>query len=75
VLPDLPRRMLPLLDGTRDIDALVVEIVKLAQDGRIGVREQDGGPMVSDPAKLQQILHQSVIDNLPRMAHVALLLA
>ena len=67
--------MLPLLDGTRDIDALVVEIVKLAQDGRIGVREQGGGPMVSDPARLQQILRQSVIDNLAKIAYVALLLA
>jgi len=75
VLPDLPRRMLPLLDGTRDIDALVAEIVKLAQDGRIGVREQGGGPMVSDPARLQQILRQSVIDNLAKIAYVALLLA
>jgi hypothetical protein len=31
--------------------------------------------MISDPAKLQQILRQSVIDNLPKIAHVALLLA
>ena len=30
-LPELPRRMLLLLDGTRDIEALVADIVKLAQ--------------------------------------------
>ena len=39
-LPDLPRRMLMLLDGTRDFDALVADIVKLAREGKIGVREQ-----------------------------------
>ena len=52
-LPELPRRMLLLLDGTRDFEALVADIVKLAQEGKIGVREQEGGPVVTDPAKLR----------------------
>ena len=73
-MPELPRRMLPLLDGTRDIDALVADIVKLAQEGKIGVREQEGGPVVTDPVMLERILRHSVIDNLPKLAYVALLM-
>ena len=73
-LPELPRRMLMLLDGPRDIDALVADVVKLALDGRIGVQEAEGGPVVTDPAMLERILRQSVIDNLPKIMHVALLL-
>ncbi len=74
ILPEVPRRMLPLLDGTRDIEALVADIVKLAQDGKIGVRDQENGPVVTDPAMIQRILRQSVIDNLPKIAYVALLM-
>jgi hypothetical protein len=73
-LPELPRRMLMLLDGTRDFEALVADIVKLAREGKIGVREQEGGPVVSDPAKLEQILRTLVADNLPKLAWVGLLL-
>ena len=73
-LPELPRRMLTLLDGTRDIGALMADIVKLAQEGKIGVRAHDGGPVVTDHAKLEKILRQHVEDNLPKLAHVALLL-
>ena len=47
---------------------------KLAQEGKIGVREQEGGPVVTDPARLEEILRQPVADNLPKLAHVALLL-
>jgi len=74
LLPELPRRMLRLLDGTRDIDALVADIIKLAQEGTIGVRTQEGGPVVTDRATLEKILHQLVADDLPKLAHVALLL-
>ncbi len=73
-LPELPRRMLTLLDGTRDFDALVADIVKLAREGKIGVREQEGGPVVADPAKLEQILRTLVAENLPKLARVGLLL-
>lgn len=73
-LPELPRRMLMLLDGTRDFDALVADIVKLAREGSIGVREQDGGPVVSDPAQLERLLRTLVGDNLPKLARVALLM-
>jgi methyltransferase-like protein len=74
LLPELPRRMLRLLDGTRDIGALVADIIKLAQEGTIGVRAQDGGPVVTDRATLEKILRQLVADDLPKLAHVALLL-
>jgi methyltransferase-like protein len=74
LLPELPRRMLRLLDGTRDIGALVADIIKLAQEGTIGVRAQEGGPVVTDRATLEKILRQLVADDLPKLAHVALLL-
>ncbi len=73
-LPNFPRRLLRLLDGTRDVDALTAEAVRFAQEGRIGVQEQEGGRTVTDPAHLHRILRQSVIDNLPKIARVALLL-
>ena len=73
-LNELPRRMLPLLDGTRDIDAITVDIVKLAKNGKIGVRERDDGPVVTDDATLAKILRQAVEGSLPDMVTVALLL-
>ncbi len=63
-----------LLDGTRDFDALVADIVKIAHEGKLGVREREGGPVVADPAKVEQILRAAVADNLPKLARVALLL-
>jgi methyltransferase-like protein len=73
-LNELPRRMLPFLDGTRDIDAITVDLVKLAKAGKIGVRERDGGPVVTDDAALARILRQAVESSLPDMVQVALLL-
>jgi methyltransferase-like protein len=73
-LNDLPRQMLPLLDGTRDIDAITADVVKLAKNGKIGVRERDGGPVVTDDATLATVLRQSVEASLPDMVQVALLL-
>jgi len=73
-LNELPRRMLPFLDGTRDLDAVTVELVKLAKAGKIGVRERDGGPVVTDDALLAKILRQVVESSLPDMVQVALLL-
>ena len=73
-LPDVQRRMLLLLDGTRDFDALVADLVKLAQQGKIGVRDQEGGPVVTDHAKLRTLLRHHVEDNLLKFAQVALLL-
>jgi methyltransferase-like protein len=73
-LNELPRRMLPLLDGTRDVEALVAGAVHLAQEGRIGVREKENGPLVTDPVMLEKILRHLVVESLPDFAQVALLL-
>ena len=73
-LNELARRMLPLLDGTRDVEALVAGVVRLAQEGKIGVRETDNGPVVTDPAMQEKILRHLVVTSLPDFAQVALLL-
>ena len=73
-LNELFRRMLPLLDGTRDVEALVAGVVRLAQEGKIGVREKDNGPEVTDPVMQERILRHLVVTGLPDLAQVALLL-
>ena len=73
-IPELPRQMLMLMDGTRDAEALATDIVKLGYAGKIGVREQEGGPAVTDPKRLEELLRALVADNLPKIAKVALLL-
>jgi len=73
-LPELPRRILMLLDGNRDAEAVAMDIVKLARAGTIGVREQEGGPAVTDPARLEALLRALVADNLPKLVRVGLLL-
>jgi methyltransferase-like protein len=73
-LPELPRQMTMLLDGTRDAEALATDIVKLGHAGKIGVREQEGGPVVTDPKRLEELLRALVADNLPKLARVCLLL-
>ena len=74
-LPELQRRVLPLLDGTRDVEALVTAVVQLAQEGKIGLRETDNGPVITDPVMLQNILRHLVVESLPGFAHLALLLS
>jgi len=73
-LPELPRRILMLLDGTRDTEAVATDIVKLGRAGTIGIREQEGGPAVTDPARLEALLRALVADNLPNLVRVGLLL-
>jgi methyltransferase-like protein len=73
-LNELTRRMLPLLDGTRDVEALVAGVVRLAQEGRIGVREMQNGPEVTDPVMQERILRHLVVTSLPDLAQAALLL-
>jgi methyltransferase-like protein len=73
-LPELPRRILMLLDGTRDTEAVATDIVKLGRAGTIGIREQEGGPAVTDPARLEALLRALVADNLPKLVRVGLLL-
>ena len=73
-LHELLRRLLPILDGTRDIDALVGHLVKLAQEGKVGVREHEGGPAITDAVAMERILRRAVEVNLPELAKLSLLL-
>ena len=73
-LPELPRQMLLLLDGTRDVEALISDLVKLVQAGKLGVREFPGGPMVTDAARLDRMLRGLVPDNLNSLLRASLLL-
>jgi len=73
-LPELPRRVLMLLDGTRDAEDVATDIVKLGKSGTIVVREQEGGPAVTDPARIEFLLRATVADTLPRLLQAALLL-
>ena len=73
-LNELQRRMLPLLDGTRDVEALVDGVLRLAREGKIGVREKENGPVVTDPVMLEKILRHLVVESLPDFAQVALLI-
>lgn len=73
-LTDIARRMLPLLDGTHDVEALVAAVLRSAQEGKFGVREKDNGPVVTDPVLLEKILRQLVVQSLPDFALVGLLL-
>ena len=66
--------MLMLLDGTRNAEALATEIVKLGRAGEIGVREGEGEPAITDPARLEALLRALVADNLPRLVRTSLLL-
>lgn len=72
---DLQRRLLPLLDGTRDADALVAALLNLASDGVIGVRTRADGPAVTDRAVLAKSLRQTVDAELSTLGRAALLLA
>lgn len=74
MLNELPRCMLLLLDGTRDIDALVEGVVKSAKEGKFPVRERKGGPAITHDAALKRILRRAVEMNLPKLAQVALLM-
>ena len=73
-LHELLRRLLPVLDGTRDIDALVGHVVKLAQEGNVEVREHEGGPVVTDPAAMERIMRRAVEVDLEELARISLLM-
>jgi hypothetical protein len=53
---------------------VVAAVIRLAQEGKIGVREMDNGPIVTDPAMLEKILRHLVVESLPDFAQVAVLL-
>jgi SAM-dependent methyltransferase len=63
LLSPVDRHLLPLLDGTRDRDALVCALLEIAERKLINV-ERDGEP-VSAAAELRDLLAEQV-DELPR---------
>jgi hypothetical protein len=73
-IPELPRQMVMLLDGTRDAEALAVKSSSSHTPGKIGIRENESGQVVTDPVRLEQALRRLVADHLPKLARVGLLL-
>ena len=72
VLPIVDRHLLPLLDGTRDRDALVAALVTNFEDGALGL-ERDGEPVSSDG--LRDALAAYVDEAPRRLAEMKLLRA
>ncbi|MEM7444256.1 MAG: methyltransferase regulatory domain-containing protein, partial [Pseudomonadota bacterium] len=65
-LDDLGRNIMSLLDGKRDTEKVVDDLVILATSSKINV--QQNGQVVKDPAKLQQILGKPVSDTITKLA-------
>jgi SAM-dependent methyltransferase len=74
-LDALQRRLLPLLDGTRDIEALVAVMTNQAKEGVIGMRAVANGPVLTDPVEIARTLHRAVETELPLLGGAALLQA
>lgn len=73
-LDDLSRAWLPLLDGTRDVPALVEYLSGMAAQGKMAVSTPEGRP-VTDPAERTQLLTTTVGQFLRAIANSALLSA
>ncbi len=71
ILSPLDRHLLPLLDGTRDRDALVRELLALAEEGAFPV-ELDG-QQVSDPAHVREAVTQQVDTAADRLVEMKLM--
>jgi methyltransferase-like protein len=69
----LDRAILELLDGTRDRQKLVAELIGLAIQGVLNI-EADGAPL-RDEAKLRQIFEGALPPSLKRLGELGLLLA
>jgi methyltransferase-like protein/2-polyprenyl-3-methyl-5-hydroxy-6-metoxy-1,4-benzoquinol methylase len=67
------RQVLRLMDGTRDRDALVAAMTRMAQEGVIVV-QHEGARLTGGP-RLVQILRAGLAENLPRFARAGLLVA
>ncbi len=70
-LPDISQRLLPLLDGTRDREALADELTRIARARELTVLK--GGQTVSDPAELRAALAATLGPALDTLARDALL--
>jgi methyltransferase-like protein/SAM-dependent methyltransferase len=74
VVPVTPydRHLLPLLDGTRTYDQLVAALVERFRDGRLNIAQEEQA--VRDEDRARQILEAVLPQQLPKLAHLALLL-
>ncbi len=72
-LNDLDKHLVPLLDGTRDKAAIVVELIKVAQTGALNV--QKDGLTITEPAEIEQALTSVMDQALANVARMALLTA
>jgi SAM-dependent methyltransferase len=70
-LDESRRRLLGLLDGTRDRAALVGELARLAADGRLAQGER--GAPAAEAASLDRLLAERLEDDLAWLARAALL--
>jgi methyltransferase-like protein/2-polyprenyl-3-methyl-5-hydroxy-6-metoxy-1,4-benzoquinol methylase len=73
LLDDIDRRVLPLLDGTRDRDAIVVALADMARDGAL--RVEDGGKVLTGGPLLEAILGKRLEESLVRIALAGLMAA
>lgn len=72
----LGQKLLPLLDGTRDVDALVGALLPMAQSGALDVQALDDrlNATAQAPAALEQALREEVRAQLASLARHAVLI-
>jgi methyltransferase-like protein len=73
VLDSFSRQILPLLDGTRDREALAAALAKLAKEGVLKVRDKQSGASLTSATALDDVLRRVVQAGLPSLARAALL--
>ena len=71
-LDGLNRVLLPLLDGSRDRDALVAALAQRTAEGALNVRQQ--GAVLTPGPVLDKVLRDALAEYLPKLARSALLL-
>jgi methyltransferase-like protein len=72
-LDDLNRRLLPLLDGTRDRAAILASLTTLVEDGTLTLSQE--GQRVIDRVKIQSLLEEVLRFRLPDLVRLAILVA
>jgi methyltransferase-like protein/SAM-dependent methyltransferase len=68
---EFERHALRLLDGSRDVAALIDALLQVVQTGGLNVSEN--GAAITDPARLRAILRDALDQQLPRIVNAALL--
>ena len=73
MLDDIDRMLLPLLDGSRDLPALIDEVASRVADGTLQVHHE--GQLVRDLKLARSLLAEPIQRSLWKIAGEALLLA